>query len=120
MARGVPELDGPLSVIASDVTKLRGCISNSLRERVKENSSVYFDPIPSALEVRRNKKKNSFSIPWLFVKLYTITTFYDVNSLLSIQFNSFNSNRYTATTALHVFLMTAPTRGNVYNEAHSL
>ncbi len=58
MARGVPNLDGPLSGIASDVRKLRGFITNLMQERVNDNSSVYFDPIPSELEVRRGRRRN--------------------------------------------------------------
>ncbi len=55
MARGVPNLDGALSGIASDVRKLRGFVTNLMQERMGDNSSVYFDPIPSELEVRRRR-----------------------------------------------------------------
>ncbi len=104
MARGVPELCGQLSVIATDVNKLRIGFSNVLQERLKDNNSVYYDPVPSELEVRRKKK--SF-IPWIFIKLNT-TLCDDGCDFSSIQFHfyfhfNFHSNWYCYCYCLALF-----------------
>ncbi len=79
MARGVPELEGPLMAVANDVRQLRGVITNLLQERSNDNGNIYFDPIPSELEVRRRRRRRgggvivSSIIPCLLYILNSIT-----------------------------------------------
>ncbi len=81
MARGVPELEGPLMAVANDVRQLRGVITNLLQERSNDNGNIYFDPIPSELEVRRRRRRRGgggdclvyYSLFIVYIKLHHYT-----------------------------------------------
>ncbi len=112
MARGVPDLDGPLSSIASDVRKLRGFVTNFMQERLKDNNSVYYDPVPSELEVRKNEEEEEVISHFLHC----------CNIALRIQFNNCNLIRTDATAILcccSFLMVAAPTGRNISDEAHS-